>query len=280
VDVVTHREESERGRWTHSTWSPAHLRAVVETFWHSEGTIAARERLLPDGMLELALTLGDRHRCVAGESSAILPVVGVTGMRSRPMVLEHPRQHDVLAVRLRPAGAYALLGVAMHELNDSNVDLATIFGRDADELAERCHAAPSVEERFRLLAEWFTQRIVRSRGVDEAIAWASGQIEQSHGAVPIADLREELGMSKGRLGAAFREQIGVTPKIYARIVRFRRACILLDIGTGSLADVALTAGYYDQPHMNMEFRELAGLTPRQFLASRYPGGSTAVETEG
>jgi hypothetical protein len=38
-----------------------------------------------------------------------------------------------------------------------------------------------------------------------------------------------------------------------------------------LARVALDAGYYDQPHMNAEFREMAGLTPRQFRAGRrYP----------
>ena len=44
----------------------------------------------------------------------------------------------------------------------------------------------------------------------------------------------------------------------------------------SLAEVALAAGYYDQAHLGLEFRALAGLTPREFLASVYPDGTTAV----
>jgi transcriptional regulator GlxA family with amidase domain len=85
-------------------------------------------------------------------------------------------------------------------------------------------------------------------------------------------------MSKSRLVSRFRDQVGVTPKVYSRLIRFRRACAMLDAGGASLADVAVAAGYYDQPHMNAEFRELAGLTPREFLAVRYPGGSTAAES--
>lgn len=279
VDVVTHREDSERGRWTQSTWSPAALAGVAEVFWQSEGsTTPARERLLPDGTLEVVLTLGDVHYCVEGERRDTLPVLGVTGMRSRPMILEHPDHHDVVAVRLRPAGAYALLGVPLYELNDANVDLAAVFGRGVEELADRCHAERSAEGRFFILSEWLIRRLARSRGLGEAVAWASSQIERSNGTVAIAALREELGMSKTRFVAAFREAIGVAPKTYARIVRFRRACVLLDTGVAPLADVALAAGYYDQPHMNAEFRELAGLTPREFLAQRYPGGNTAVET--
>lgn len=49
-------------------------------------------------------------------------------------------------------------------------------------------------------------------------------------------------------------------------------------GAGSLADLAVTAGYYDQPHMNAEFRELSGLTPREFLAAhRYVNSVSIAE---
>jgi AraC-like DNA-binding protein len=279
VYVVTQQEESDRGTWSQSTWHPSRLAPLVERFWHSRGCMAvARERLFPNGYIELALTLGDRHGCLVGGAREVLPVSGITGILSEPMVIEHPRHHDVIAARLRPAAAYALLGMPMDQVMGQNVDLSAVFGREADELAERCHAASSVEERFRLLAEWIARRIEQSRGVDEAIAWSMAQIESSDGSVSIAELREETGMSKSRLVSGFRRQVGVTPKVYSRIIRFRRACGLLDAGAGSLADVALAAGYYDQPHMNAEFRELAGLTPGEFLTVRYPGGSTAAES--
>jgi transcriptional regulator GlxA family with amidase domain len=97
--------------------------------------------------------------------------------------------------------------------------------------------------------------------------------------VSISELRERAGFSKTRLANAFRAQIGATPKQYARILRFRRALAMVNAAEGSLAGVALAAGYYDQPHMNAEFRELSGFSPREFLAAiRYPESVSVAET--
>jgi AraC-like DNA-binding protein len=194
------------------------------------------------------------------------------------MVIAGPRVHRVLGIRLRPAGAYALLRMPMREVTDLTLNLAELVGPAADELAERCHAAPSVEERFAIAARWIVLRVAESRAVEPEIAWSAAAIERTGGGVPIGALRAETGFSKTRLAAGFREQIGVTPKLYARIVRFRRLLELLDRGGAPLVDVALEAGFYDQPHMALEFRELAGVAPREFLASRYPGGITTAES--
>jgi len=70
----------------------------------------------------------------------------------------------------------------------------------------------------------------------------------------------------------------VKDKLFARIHRFRRALKLIDQGDGPLADIALAAGYYDQPHMNAELRELSGLAPGEFLAAvRYPNSVSVAE---
>jgi AraC-like DNA-binding protein len=160
----------------------------------------------------------------------------------------------------------------MREISDLVVDLEDLVGRAAYGLAERCYDAASIEERLRRAADWVAERVMKSRGINPAVAWAAGQIEQSGGAVSIAELRRHTGLSKTRLAEAFRDQIGLAPKLYARVVRFRRAAELLQKGAGPLIEVALDAGYYDQPHMNAEFRELSGLSPREFLAARFLTG--------
>jgi methylphosphotriester-DNA--protein-cysteine methyltransferase len=146
-----------------------------------------------------------------------------------------------------------------------------------DELAARCRDAVRVEERFRVAAAWVSARVAWSRPVDPVIAWAATQIERSGGAVPIGALRAETGFSKTRLVAAFRDQIGVAPKLYARIVRFNRVLAALQDGSAPFADVALAAGYYDQPHMNAEFREFTGLAPRELLSAGPPFLEGAAE---
>ena len=145
-------------------------------------------------------------------------------------------------------------------------------GGAARELVTRCRDARSVEARFCIAAAWVAERTAGARTVDPAIAWAVAQIEEHGGDVPIAHLRRETGLSKTRLAAAFRDQIGVPPKLYARIVRFRQALAMVESGTGPLSDVALAAGYYDQPHFNADFRELTGLSPRELLIARFPTG--------
>jgi AraC-like DNA-binding protein len=200
-------------------------------------------------------------------------------MFSSPFVIEQPERQQVLGVRLRPAGAYAVLARPVLEISGLAVDLGDVIGREATELTERCYDAVTVAERFRLVADWISTRIARSHRVDEAIAWSATRIDRSGGSVPIAELRAETGLSKARLTGVFREQIGLAPKVYARVVRFRHVLSRLQQGDGRLAEVALDAGFYDQPHMNAEFRALAGVTPREFLAARHPvgDGSTAAD---
>ena len=91
--------------------------------------------------------------------------------------------------------------------------------------------------------------------------------------------RRSTGFSKTRLASGFRDQIGLAPKLYARVVRFRHLLRMLQDGQAPLADVALSATYYDQPHMSAEFRVLGGITPREFLAGRHPvgDGSSAAD---
>jgi AraC-like DNA-binding protein len=114
--------------------------------------------------------------------------------------------------------------------------------------------------------------------VDPAAHWVARLIADTGGSRPIAALRAETGLTDARLISLFRQQVGVTPKRLARIHRFDRALSMISREGGTLAGVAQRAGYFDQPHMNAEFREMAGLTPGEFLAAtRYPNSLSLPE---
>ena len=94
----------------------------------------------------------------------------------------------------------------------------------------------------------------------------------------LSALQEQSGWSKTRLVSTFSAQVGISPKQYARVMRFSRALQQIHAASGSLSDVAAAAGYYDQPHMNSEFKELSGFTPREFLSShRFPNSVSVAE---
>ncbi len=78
---------------------------------------------------------------------------------------------------------------------------------------------------------------------------------------PIRDLAAELGTSSRTLRRVFTAAVGLSPKRYALIARFRRAMTQVDRARGRWAEVAAAAGYADQAHLIGDFRALAGLSP-------------------
>jgi AraC-like DNA-binding protein len=247
---------------------PYQLKGVVASIWHFAGSVPqARERHVADGFVQLVMPFegpfdlvyrGNRQRC---------PITSFAGVQTGPTFVESAASRScVLGIRLYAAGAYALIGTPLNETTDRLIDLGDLVGSAAAEFADRCAMAPSGEARVRIAADWVFERLARSPGLDPRVGEAAARIERRFGALSVGTLHDQVGLSKKRLIAAFREQLGVTPKIYARIMRLRRAMKLLDNGC-SPASVAAVAGYYDQPHMNLEFRELAGVTPGKFLAA-------------
>ena len=123
-------------------------------------------------------------------------------------------------------------------------------------------------------ADWDT-RFALGRRLDRPPAWhprerpPSAVLGTWSALVPAAaaasrspTIARDLGWSRRHLTEQFTRAVGVSPKTYARIVRFDRARSLIAAG-GSLGDVALDAGYYDQAHLNRDFREFAGAAPTQ-----------------
>ncbi|MEP7010560.1 MAG: helix-turn-helix domain-containing protein [Acidobacteriota bacterium] len=283
IEIQTH--DSPLGRWTMTGSKPAHLAGIVDALWYFEGFVALpRERVFPDGRVDLIVHLGPRYAQVDGMRVERFSTVCISGLLLRSNLIEAPPgECAVLGIRLHPAGAYALLGRPLPNLAGITVDLADLIPSASAELAERCAEAASPEARLRAAERWITERMARALAPDPAVAWTAAEIERQGGAVSIAALRERTGWSKSRLTERFKEQVGVPPKVLARIVRFRRTLARLHAlnPKENLADLACSSGYYDQPHLNAEFREIAGFSPGDYLArSHYPESVSLAEPAG
>jgi AraC-like DNA-binding protein len=282
MTIETVRGVSPLGAWSYSAWQPPHLGGLVDHVWGYDGpSTHRRKRVFPNGRVELLLNFGEPYRVVEGGDTELRWSAWIGGPQAGPMVIEQPAHQYILGVRLRPAGARAIVARPMREVTGLSVDLADLVGPAAGELVERCHAGCSVAHRFRIVADWIARCFLRAGGTDETVAWAVAQLDASGGTVPIGTLGERTGLSKARLVQAFRDEVGLAPKLYGRVVRFHRTLGLLQSATaGRLTDVALDARFCDQPHMNAEFRALGGLTPREFLALRHPAGDGSTASDG
>jgi AraC-like DNA-binding protein len=76
----------------------------------------------------------------------------------------------------------------------------------------------------------------------------------------------DLGVSERHLRRVFRETVGVSPKAFAKLMRFDCALRAAhEDSHASWASIAAAAGYYDQEQFIAEFRAIAGVTPRALL---------------
>jgi AraC-like DNA-binding protein len=266
--------------WVYREEQPVHLAGFVDRIWFFEGpTACAHKRIFPNGKVELLVNMAEPYRVAEGVAGDELPGACLTGLLAGPLVIAQPAWQRVLGVRLRPAGVVALLGTPVGVLAGRAVDLEALHGRAARVLMERCRHAPTAGGCLAVARAWLEDRLRTPwRPPAPEVLWAARRIEGAGGAIATEALRRDAGFSKARWARTFQAQIGLTPKLYARVVRLSRWLATAPQAEANLARAA-THGYYDQPHMTAEVRRLTGLTPRQLLARRHPvgDGSTAAE---
>lgn len=235
--------------------------------------------MFPDATLELIVQLDLPHRPGVDGPADRFPPLCVTGLRTTAELVEAPPGRcRVLGIRLVPTAAFRLLGASLNDLTSLTVDLHDVLGSAGAELGTRVHAAHGGALAIRAAARWAARRIAGGPAADMVVDCAVEAIVADGGTGSIAALEAWQGRSRTRFAAAFRDRVGVSPKRFARIVRFNRALGAVALGRASLGDIALAAGYFDQAHFSAEFRAHAGLTPSAYLrAMRYPGSPGLVD---
>ena len=199
--------------------------------------------------------------------SAHRPAAFVTGPRNAHLVPEGDCATSYMEVRLGPLGGYILLGVPLYELHGRIVDLRDVLGASGRRLAEQLREAPTWRRRFAILDQFLLARLERGPQPSPEVARVWGRLVATGGAVRIGRLAGEVGWSHKHLITRFSQQVGLSPKTAARLVRFDRVLRSLEQpGTAGWERVAAEAGYADQAHLTRETRRLAGLSPRGLVS--------------
>jgi len=242
---------------------------IAMTAWreHSDEPLSRRE--VAHDAVTLILNLGPRLM-VGGRHEPLRPMGSfVAAMNGHYGLTEFTGESSGIQVDMTPAFAHRLLRVPMSDLAPVVVAVDDVLGVWGTRLVERLGNTDETQTQFALLERELLTRLAGAPPTAPDVDFAWRRLQASDGAVPIATLVRELGCSGRHLSARFREQIGVGPKASGRIIRFRRAVELLSADDGGrYAEIAAGCGYSDQPHMNREFRALAGCSPLTLVGSR------------
>lgn len=258
-------------------WRPsARLRTHVTDIWawRSGASAPGTHQGVPGGHLTVVLCLDGEVELLRAPDPARSPgryVSSVAGLHDAPAVIATGAPQTGMQLRLTWRGTRELLGLPAGELGGDVVDLAVLIPTIGSVL-DRLREAPSWPARFALLDRELCRVIASRDSAGEPareVVRAWDGLVRSGGTARITELASDVGWSRRHLGERFRAETGLGTKTVARLIRFERACDLLrSPARPTLADVAATCGYTDQPHLARDFRELAGLTATQWLAER------------
>lgn len=259
----------------YSSYIPAQpVGEFVEHIWMcSDNPLHARERILPSATIELVINLSDDEVRIYDpeypDQYQRFPGSVVSGPYAGPFVID-PSQHDsMLGVHFKPGGAFPFLGGVVSELSDTHVALETLWGASAIELRERLCAAPTPEVRFRLMEETLASHLCHAWKHHGAIPMALDMIGPSGLGESVADVARRIDLSQRRFIQVFSAQVGLTPKLFCRVLRFQQARMLAGrTAKPDWAQVAVDCGYFDQSHLIRDFRQFAGMSPSDYLRRR------------
>lgn len=238
------------GLWSHGHYCQSH----------------ASERLLPTGTMTLAVRVDDSGVTVT-----------VAGAHSCSLLLDTSKPFSVIAAAFEPGGGFPFFNLPADELRNTSVPLDLLPGRDSRLLQERLLEADSTPARFRILEAFLLARLSGGAARSPGVRYALNAFGRSCPPPRVACVADRIGWTARRLIARFREEVGLTPKIYSRVARFRQVVASLDgSDNADWADVALSCGYFDQAHFIHDFKEFSGVTPSAYLRERVSANHVRV----
>ncbi|MEV3857132.1 helix-turn-helix transcriptional regulator [Streptomyces sp. NPDC050095] len=194
----------------------------------------------------------------------------LSGLTTTPVLGEHDGQLAGVEVLLTPWAAFTMFGTALHELSGWRLhpdELGALPNAAVAQLSYSLGELTSWRARFRLLDETLGGWLASGPRCASGTVHAWYALTHSGGSVPVARLADQVGWSVRHLENRFREQIGLSPKAAARVLRLQRARRMLVAGS-TQAETAAACGYYDQAHLSGEFKAMTGCTPREFALAR------------
>ncbi|MEX2138020.1 MAG: helix-turn-helix domain-containing protein [Pirellulales bacterium] len=245
----------------------------VHNFWDcTDAPSHARERILPSGTIELVVNLReDEVRIYDSEQPETywrFPGIVVSGTYAGAFVIDPSQHASMTGVHFRPGGAFPFFGAAVGELTNSHLALEVLWGRLAIELRERLCSAATPQKRFQILEELLKARLRWSSG-HPAVSLALDIFGPAGIGDSVRAVSKRLGLSQRRFIQVFTAQVGLTPKLFCRVLRFQHAReVVNQAATPNWCQLAVACGYYDQSHLIHDFEEFSGLSPTDYLCLR------------
>ncbi|RTZ18280.1 AraC family transcriptional regulator [Vibrio aquaticus] len=249
------------------------LESLISCYWTLEvpkTEDTQRQRIIPDGTIEMAFILGDDIKRYTSEDSFIIqPRAMVLGHTIAPCYIEPTGYVNTFAIRFYPYGFANFVNGPIKALANTETPLARLFEeKAAKKLEQDIIRAEDTEQRIKIIESFFLNKLNEQTTLDNIVKTTIDALFATKGSASINTLLKEDLSKRRQLERMFVKQVGVSPKQLGKLIRLQTALKAMLNEEESLTHIAYQNDYYDQSHFIKDFKEFTGVSPKEFLGNK------------
>lgn len=247
------------------------LESLVSCYWTLEvpaSKESERQRIIPDGCIEMAFILGDDIKRYTSKDEFILqPRAMLLGQTIEPFFIEPTGYVNTFAVRFYPYGFANFVTTPIKNLANTETPIELLFGvNTAKELEQNIIQARDTNHRIQIIENFLLEKLNDQTTIDTIVKHTVDALLSSNGADSITKILKADLSKRRQLERNFKKQIGVSPKQLGKVIRLQSALkLLLSEEADNLTNIAYESEYFDQAHFIKDFKTFTGINPKEFL---------------
>lgn len=249
------------------------IASFVNFFWTLEVSPeenSEKQRIVPDGSIELAFILGDDIKRYTSDNHYIIqPRAMVLGQTVSPFYIQPTGYVHTFAASFLPYAFSNFVSEPINNLKNKETSIYELFeSNESEKLEKSIIKALNTSERIEILEAFLFSKLSNPRTIENVVKATVEILFSNNGNIPINKIINSDPNQKRQLERKFLDIVGVSPKKLSKLIRLQTALKLLINHDESLTNIAYKCNYYDQSHFIKDFKEFTGVKPRNFLGDK------------
>lgn len=262
------------------------LRPWIKYYWTLQDNIGTTNEelkshsnydlVIPDGSTELIFNWGAayKRKGLNNGDKKIIRKSCIVGQRNYSVLARRLEPTRLIGIKFKPSALFQLTGIPEVEFKNQVVDLNEFELPKLDRLEEALYQTENIHSCIQLLEQFFLDKLLsgktRPKQLNDILTFIQNQDQ-----VDLKCLHKQFELHPKKLERLFNQQVGLSPKNYLKVMRFKKVYKQVNRQQMSFYDQSFfDAGYYDQMHFIKEFKSFTGLSP-----SDYYKGNTAISDQ-
>lgn len=237
------------------TYKPEIFPDLIERIWIVENNDEANDLMVPPNQyLNVIFPLNNSKYSYNGKWISKPQIEGLTLQTTR---LHYPKKTKLIGIRFYPYGLHSFINISGKQIFNNTIDLLPLL----KEIPDINNSNEPIDKVKTLLSSLFNEKkYEKSDLIRDYYQYFRG----TQSTISIEEYCKINDTNYTSLNRLFTKIIGLSPKRFERLIKFRKSlCSLID-SPENLTIIGADSGYFDQAHFIREFKLFLRVTPSTY----------------